>query len=104
MTKLIIISSTQLSDKIDGGAYVLDIRDTNSYNASHIKGSQHIDNSNLDTFLATADKARAVVVCCYMGISSIPAAELFIEQGFDEVYSLQGGFDSLSTTHPQLST
>ncbi|MDP6967737.1 MAG: rhodanese-like domain-containing protein [Gammaproteobacteria bacterium] len=104
MTQLQIIDPNDIPDQLDAGAYILDIRDVNSYNASHIKGSQRIDNSTLSTFLATANKDKAVIVCCYMGISSMPAAELFIQQGFDKVYSLQGGFDGFCTTLPQLCT
>lgn len=47
---------------------------------------------------------KAVVVCCYRGISFMQAAELFIQRGFDEVYSLQGGFNEFCTTQPQLCT
>ena len=67
-----------------------------------IKGSQRIDNTNLSAFLADADKQKPVVVCCYHGISSQQAAGLFINQGFEEVYSLEGGFTALSTSKPEL--
>ena len=102
MTQLQILPPTQLQAKIDDGAYVLDIRDLNSYNENHIKGSQRIDNSNIAAFLADADKDKPVIVCCYKGFSSMQAAEVFINQGFDEVYSLEGGFNSFCLTHPQL--
>ncbi len=102
MTQLQILSPAHLQDKMDAGAYILDIRDLNSYNANHIKGSQRIDNSNLATFLADADKDKPVVVCCYQGMSSLQAAEVFINQGFDEVYSLEGGFNGFSLTYPEL--
>jgi len=102
MTQLQILDPTGLQDKIDAGAYVLDIRDINSYNANHIKGSQRIDNSNLASFLAEANKDKTVIVCCYHGISSMQAAEVFINQGFENVYSLEGGFNTFCTTHPQM--
>ncbi len=102
MTKLQILNPTQLQSKIDDGAYVLDIRDANSYTSNHIKGSQRIDNSNIGAFLAEADKDKPVVVCCYQGFSSMQAAEVFINQGFGDVYSLEGGFNTFCTTHPQM--
>jgi thiosulfate sulfurtransferase len=104
MTQVQIIDSNGIADQLDKGAYILDIRDINSYNASHIQGSQHIDNASIHPFLADADMDKAVVVCCYRGISSMQAAELFIQRGFDEVYSLQGGFNEFCTTQPQLCT
>lgn len=102
MTQLQILPPANLQAKIEDGAYVLDIRDANSYNANHIKGSQRIDNSNLGAFLADAEKDKPVVVCCYQGMSSLQAAELFINQGFEEVYSLEGGFNGFSIAHPEL--
>ena len=49
------------------------------------------------------DFSTPVIVCCYHGISSQQAAQFLIHQGFEEVYSLDGGFAawSLSQTTSQ---
>jgi thiosulfate sulfurtransferase len=42
-----------------------------------------------------------VVVCCYHGNSSQSAAQFLVEQGFTEVYSLNGGFEQWKVSYPQ---
>lgn len=38
---------------------------------------------------------------CYHGISSRGAAQFLIGQGFESVYSVDGGFEAWSKTFPQ---
>ncbi|WP_250656267.1 thiosulfate sulfurtransferase GlpE [Alkalimarinus coralli] len=71
---------------------LIDIRDPASFAAGHIEGAQHIGNHNLEQFLAEADRSLPLVVCCYHGNSSQGAADYFNQQGFEESYSLDGGF------------
>ena len=104
MTQLHYLMPEQLPEKISNHCYILDIRDTDSYQAHHIKGSQLINDATLHDFMASADMDTPVVVCCYHGRSSIPAGEYFIQQGFDEVYSLEGGINGLLQSHPHLCT
>lgn len=40
-----------------------------------------------------------LVVVCYHGISSQNAAQYLHEQGFDDVYSLDGGFQAWREAH-----
>jgi len=76
------------------GAVILDIRDPNSYAEAHIEGAVHLTNENLPQVLADTDKDASVVVYCYHGISSQQAAQLFVGQGFTDVYSMDGGFEA----------
>ena len=48
----------------------------------------------MDTFLADTDKTLPLIVCCYHGHSSQNAAEYFSEQGFGDVYSVDGGYEA----------
>ncbi len=75
-------------------AQVVDIRDENSYQAGHITAAIHIDNQSLGGFLESAIKDLPLIVCCYHGISSKGAAEFLANQGFDQCFSLDGGFSS----------
>lgn len=72
---------------------IVDIRDSVSFAQGHIHSAQHIDNSSVAGYLASADLKKPLVVCCYHGNSSQGAAEYFSEQGFEETYSLDGGFE-----------
>jgi thiosulfate sulfurtransferase len=87
----------------DGVTKVVDIRDEQSFITAHIPLAKHLSNGTLQQFVASTDFTTPVIVCCYHGISSQQAAQFLIHQGFEEVYSLDGGFAawSLSQTTSQ---
>ena len=87
------INIEQAEQLMDEGAVVADIRDPQSFQQGHIQGSVHLSNETLHTFIAEADLDAPLIVCCYHGFSSQSAAQLLIQQGFDQVYSLDGGFE-----------
>lgn len=82
------------------GAVVVDIRDPQSFALGHIAGSQHLDNYSLADFIAKADFDQPLIVTCYHGNSSQGAATYLANQGFAEVYSLDGGFELWRATFP----
>ena len=82
------------------GAVVVDIRDPQSFANGHIRGSRHLDNHSLATFIAAADFDKPLIVSCYHGNSSQSAAAYLAHQGFAEVYSLDGGFELWRTQYP----
>lgn len=92
-----------LCERIEQGeqTVIVDIRDPNSFAAGNIKASQHLDNNTVPAFIAETDKSTPVVVCCYHGNSSQSAAHFLFEQGFSEVYSLNGGFEAWKLNYPQ---
>lgn len=73
---------------------IADIRDAASFEAGNIKGSVNLSNDNLADFVAEADMDQPLIVVCYHGISSQGAAQYLVEQGFDDVYSLDGGYQA----------
>ena len=76
----------------DSDAAVVDIRDPVSFAAGHIRDAVHLTNDNVARFLAAADRSRPVIVCCYHGNSSQGAADFLAQQGFEQSFSLDGGF------------
>ncbi|MFQ6372843.1 thiosulfate sulfurtransferase GlpE [Shewanella sp. YIC-542] len=93
MTTYQIISATGLKQlQQQAEVQIVDIRDPASFEKGHIPGAVQLGNHNLTTFIAQADMDKPLVVVCYHGISSQSAAEYLHQQGFDEVYSLDGGF------------
>jgi thiosulfate sulfurtransferase len=71
---------------------IVDIRDAESFANGHIENALHLTNDNLQDFILNADFDKPVIVYCYHGHSSQPAAQFLVEQGFEEVYSLIGGY------------
>ncbi len=76
----------------DGPVSFADIRDLDSFNASHIDGAKHLTNDNLQEFIQESDPDGTLIVYCFHGHSSQPAAQLLIDRGFENVYSLIGAF------------
>jgi thiosulfate sulfurtransferase len=87
----------------DKGANLVDIRDEQSYQQAHILNAVHLDNTNLQAFIETADPDKPLVVYCYHGNSSQSAAQFLYEKGFEDVYSMDGGFEVWRQQHPIVS-
>jgi thiosulfate sulfurtransferase len=54
----------------------------------------------LHAFITQADLDVPLIVACYHGNSSQSAAAYLAEQGFSDVYSLDGGFELWRATFP----
>lgn len=100
MSEYRCINIDQACELIDQGAQIVDIRDEGSYKELHISQSYNLNNHNMPEYMAEADMDAPLIVCCYHGISSQSAAAYLAHQGFDEVYSLDGGFEAWRTQCP----
>ena len=79
---------------------VVDIRDAQSYESGHIKDAVFINNESIQSFLEKADRTKPVICYCYHGISSRTAVEYFKQNGFERVYSIDGGFEGWRQVYP----
>ena len=79
---------------------LLDIRDSNSFAEKNIKKAINISNENVHEIVATADKNKPLIIYCYHGNSSKNAAEYFYNEGFNESYSMDGGFEEWRQVYP----
>lgn len=77
-----------------GDAQFVDIRDEQSFQQGRIPGSQALSQGNLQSWMSSADMDKPLLVCCYHGNSSQPAAQFLFEKGFEDVYSIDGGFEA----------
>lgn len=88
------ISVAETAERLNEPTMVVaDIRDIDSFNAGHIPGAVHLSNANLAQFMTEQEYDAPIVVVCYHGISSQGAANYLIQQGFEDVYSMDGGFE-----------
>lgn len=94
------ISVQQADEKLQQGALLVDIRDPQSFDAAHVAEAFHLTQGTLNTFMEKADPDQPVMVLCYHGNSSKGAAQYLINQGFDQVYSVDGGFDAWRIAFP----
>lgn len=81
---------------------VVDIRDPASFASGHIAGATRLDNQSVEAFITGTDRNSPVLVCCYHGNASQQAAQFLANQGFERVYSLDGGFQGWRLAgHPE---
>ncbi|MDO4626667.1 MAG: thiosulfate sulfurtransferase GlpE [Pasteurellaceae bacterium] len=76
----------------DEGAVLLDIRDALRFQTSHPQGAFHLTNHSYGQFQDDVDFDEPVIVSCYHGVSSLNTAAYLIQQGYERVYSVKGGF------------
>ncbi|QIM65653.1 thiosulfate sulfurtransferase GlpE [Frederiksenia canicola] len=74
-------------------AVLVDIRDSIRFSHSHPQDAFHLTNHSYGKFLDEYDFDQPILVSCYHGISSRNTAQFLVEQGFDRVYSVKGGFE-----------
>ena len=92
------ISPEKAKELLASGATFVDVRDPASYEAAHIPGAISLNDSNVEKFVSQSEKNKPVVVYCYHGHTSLGGAAYLMDQGFKEVYSLTGGFESWRQT------
>jgi thiosulfate sulfurtransferase len=93
------ISVREARQMFDSGkALFIDVRDPGSYQAARVPGALQLNDTNVGEFVAKTDKAKPIVCYCYHGHTSQGAAAYLADQGFKEVYSVIGGFESWRQT------
>ena len=77
----------------DNDMTLIDIRDFNSFSSGHIQNAVHIEDLNIENFIQERDKNKPILVYCYHGNSSQTAANFFYQNGFQQVYSMDEGYE-----------
>ena len=102
MEQFVAISVEQAQQKLQQPDVVLvDIRDPQSYAAGHAAGAFHLTYATFQIFMQNNEFDTPVMVMCYHGNSSRGAAQYLLHQGFEEVYSIDGGFEAWVRAYPQ---
>lgn len=94
------LSVEETAELMNTGAVIVDIRDADSYAQGHMPGAIHLDNHSVASFIQQADLDTPTVVVCYHGHASQSAAAYLHSQGFDRVYSMNGGFAEWALKQP----
>ena len=91
------LSAPALKSMIDGGQpfEFVDVRTREERAIASIEGAHLLDEAYHRHLLAL-DRDAPLVFHCHHGIRSQAAAEYFLQQGFRNLYDLQGGIDAWS--------
>lgn len=83
-------------------ACVIDIRDAGSFANGHITNAANVVGNAFTEFMAATEKNCHIIVCCHHGVMSISVSEILFSEGFENVYSLDGGFASWCRQYPKI--
>jgi rhodanese-related sulfurtransferase len=75
------------------GAFVLDVRNQDEWDAGHVPGATLIPLPQLASRLAELPQDQEIVVICRSGNRSATARDILLDAGFSSVTSVAGGFN-----------
>lgn len=74
------------------GAYLIDVRKKEEFALATIEGAINIFSENIREHLDAIPKNQKVVLFCNRGFQSYVASRVLLQNGFENVYSLSGGY------------
>jgi len=86
---------SELRELLEGGAFIVDVREKYEWDNAHIKGAKLISLSELRSRLDDIPKDEPVYLHCRSGQRSYNAVLALQNLGYKNVYNLSGGFIEL---------
>ena len=88
------ISVEEAYTKWQDGTFVLDVRTPEEWVAGHVPDATLIPLDELSARLSELPKDQEIVVICRSGNRSAQARDILLENGFEQVTSVGGGFNN----------
>ena len=85
---------------------MLDVREAADFATGHLAGARNIPVAKFEERAADLEKLKAtpLIVCCETGIRSMKAVSTLKKQGFERVFSLDGGIAAWNKAGLPLTT
>ena len=77
---------------------ILDMRDASAFCGGHHPDAIHLNDANLRKLIKNTPAKTSIVIYCYHGNSSQDMAQLFADFGFENCYSVDGGYEAWRQT------
>ena len=89
-----ISSQTLISLSNNDEAFIVDLRDSDSFDSGHITNSKNIPSNDLIRRSNEINhKNKVIVLVCDMGSVSPNAGESLMKEGFENIFILRGGIN-----------
>ena len=85
------ISVAQAKEKYDAGTFLLDVRQPEEWNETHVPGTTLIPLGELASRVDELPKDKEIVVICRSGNRSQEGRDILLNSGFKRVTSVAGG-------------
>lgn len=103
-----ILTPTEFAEKVKTipTPLLIDVRTPGEFSDGHLQNAINIDwvGDSFDSQVATLDKSKPVLVYCLSGKRSTAAATKMREDGFKEVYEMQGGITNWKSADLPVTT
>lgn len=83
--------------KVNDSDVILDVRTKAEFEEDHIKNAQHIPIDELRSRMTELDKNKSIYIYCQAGLRGYLAQRILVQNGFDKVENLSGGFQLWKT-------
>ncbi len=94
------VSATEAFEMLKNNQSIklIDVREPHEYEFCNIKGALLCSLSRFDEAISEANlsKSDKIVLYCHHGVRSMKAAIYLADQGFEDLYSLEGGIEAWS--------
>ena len=87
---------SKVRELVENGAFIIDVREKDEYELSHINGSLNLPLSEIRERLNEVPKDRPVYVHCRSGQRSYNACLLLKHMGFDNIFNISAGYMGIS--------
>ena len=84
--------------------FILDVRENEKWNQSHIPRSVNIFSGYLQNRVEEIPKDRPIIVVCNVGNRASLAASILLRAGFQDVHNLLGGMIAWKNAGYEIST
>lgn len=92
------ISATAFEQKLIEKPIIIDIRNSNEFNADHVKDAINIPLDYINQHLAEFPKEKPFIMHCAGGYRSMIAASILKSRGWDNFVDVESGFTGISKT------
>ncbi len=87
------VSVQEAAELRNSGAFILDVREPDEWNAGHIPGATLIPLGELASRVDELPRDQQIVVVCRSGNRSQAGRDILLDAGFQEVTSMSGGMN-----------
>ncbi|HSE30470.1 MAG TPA: rhodanese-like domain-containing protein [Pyrinomonadaceae bacterium] len=90
----VTVAETEKRMKENPAARLIDVREDNEWEASHVAGAVHLGKGIIERDIETTvpDKSSELILYCGGGYRSALAADVLQEMGYTNVFSMAGGW------------
>lgn len=89
------LSVTELKEALDNDELLLiDVREPWEYQLVHIEQSLNLPLGQLPQLIADLEPSQPIALLCHHGMRSAQALAWLSQQGFEQLYNVQGGIDA----------